>query len=186
MGTLLAIFEPDRTNVGTITLRNDGGVQVVLYSALGKAANDDAAAKGNVGANPLHLYGNTPLGLYHVNEIAPSGPDTRKYGDAGVIRLEPVGGQALLAKQNGRTGLLIQGGSPGTTGLLRRTNGCVRMMNGELRHLIAKIRALQENGGFHRPLGSQGKTSARTRHKRHERAGRRRRSTALIGPQGLK
>ena len=48
-----------------------------------------------------------------------------------------------MAKNSGRTGILVHGGSPGTAALLRRTNGCIRMMDSELAFLIQKIRELE-------------------------------------------
>jgi hypothetical protein len=150
MARLRAEFESDRTQVGVIKLFSDAGSLVRFYSALGKAANDDARDHGNPHASPLLLYGNTPNGVYDVLGIVPTGAgtpyaDTSKYGTAGVIKLDPVSGEALLAKQNGRTGILVHGGSPGGTHLLRRTNGCIRMMDAELADLLDQIELLGEN-----------------------------------------
>jgi lipoprotein-anchoring transpeptidase ErfK/SrfK len=60
----------------------------------------------------------------------------RKYGPHGWITLNPVAGQALEAKRNGRFGLLIHGGAPGAGGALRPTFGCLRLTNGDMRGLM--------------------------------------------------
>ena len=149
MATLRAEFEQDRTQVGLIRLFRHSGGLVKFYSALGKAAVDDATDRGNPTCSPISLYGDTPLGRYKIIAISPSGPgtpyDSHRYGDVGVIKLDPIGGDALLAKSVGRTGLLVHGGDPGPHSLLRRTNGCIRMMNSELRDLLDQIDQLGEN-----------------------------------------
>jgi hypothetical protein len=152
MAKLTARFERDRTLVGGIYLYRDSGILEVFYSALGKAAMDDAANNGNAGALPTFPYGDTPTGGYDILSIAPTGPgtaypDIRKYGTAGVIKLDLVSGEAATAKQNGRTGLLVHGGDPGSTSLLRLTNGCIRMMNSDLADLISHINSLKDDTG---------------------------------------
>jgi hypothetical protein len=144
MAKLHAEFEQDRTQVGVIRLFSAIGTEIKFYSALGKAANDTAEINGNKGASSLLKYGDSPTGTYLITAVVPSGAGT-KYGDAGVIKLNPSSGDALLAKQNGRTGLLVHGGDPGGIHLLRRTNGCIRMMNSELADLIDQINQLGEN-----------------------------------------
>ena len=61
--------------------------------------------------------------------------DQNKYENQGVIKLEPKFGNALIAKNNGITGILIHVGSLGPTWQLRRTNGCLRMRIDELHYL---------------------------------------------------
>lgn len=150
MASLLAQFEQDRTQVGVIGLIDGNGATVMSYSALGKAANDTAAANGNPGALPLYPYGDTPTGMYTVGAVVCSGAGTKypshSYGDVGVIPIVPLSGDALTAKNNGRTGLLIHGGDPGNGQLLRRTCGCIRMMNSELADMISKMTDLQIQG----------------------------------------
>jgi hypothetical protein len=150
MAKLHAEFDQDRKQVGVIRLVSAIGTEIKFYSALAKAANDTAKTNGNPDASPLLPYGDTPTGVYAVTAVVPSGPgtaypDVHKYGDVGVIKLNPSSGDALLAKQNGRIGLLIHGGDPGGNHLLRRTNGCIRMMNSELADLIDQINQLGEN-----------------------------------------
>ena len=153
MAKLVVKLEKDRTLVGGIYLYRDSGVMEVFYSALGKAAMDDAATNGNPGALSIYPYGDTPTGIYDVIGIAPTGQGTpyaniHSYGTAGVFKLDPAAGDAAAAKQNGRTGLLVHGGDPGSTSLLRRTNGCIRMMNSELADLISHVHGLELNGDY--------------------------------------
>lgn len=94
-------------------------------------------------------YGDTPLGTYTVPHVLKSGPGTNHpanvYGSAGVIVLDPVSGDAQLAKANGRTGLLIHAGRQVSSPTplpthLKVTNGCVRMLEGDLTALIKAMR----------------------------------------------
>jgi hypothetical protein len=145
MAKLITKFEQDRSLVGGIYLYRGSGALEVLYSALGKADNP--------GALSIYPYGDTPTGGYDILSIAPTGPGTpytsvRSYGTAGVIKLDPVSGEAATAKRNARRGLLVHGGDPGSTSLLRRTNGCIRMMNSELADLISRMRGLELNGEY--------------------------------------
>jgi len=52
--------------VGGIYLYRDSGIHEVFYSALGKAAMDDASNHGSPGALRIYPYGDTPTGTYHI------------------------------------------------------------------------------------------------------------------------
>lgn len=96
---------------------------------LGRADQAAAAKVGNPFRNPLRRNGDTPTGTYRawVGKVLRS---ERSYGPHPVIRLDPIGGDALEAKRNGRAGLLIHGGDPAADGRsLRPTHGCVRVSN---------------------------------------------------------
>ncbi len=144
--TIKVEFTADRTQTGTLRLVNAANATVEgPFRALGKADNATAAANGNPSRNPLRRYGDTPNGAYRVVRLAPSGPGTsypaNSYGTAGLIVLDPQSGDALTAKQNGRTGLLIHGGAAGTGGRLRATHGCIRLSNADMAALVQAIRA---------------------------------------------
>jgi hypothetical protein len=53
--------------------------------------------------------------------------DLHTYGAFPSLLLDPQSGEALIAKQNGREGLMIHGGAPSSTGGLRPTHGCIRL-----------------------------------------------------------
>lgn len=151
MATLKVQLDPDRTKAGAISLINKNGQTVQFLSALGKASKTDAAAHRNPGCSTLLPYGDTPLGGYNVVRIEDTSRFTGKplnsYGNKGRIRIEPVSGEALLAKQNGRSGLLIHGkGADYTVNKLIVTNGCIRMLNSEIEVLIRAMIDLQIAG----------------------------------------
>jgi hypothetical protein len=64
--------------------------------------------------------------------------------------LRPTGGQALTSATNGRVGLLIHGGAPGTGGRLRATHGCIRLSDKDQAGLMAAIAAAGQDARFNR------------------------------------
>jgi hypothetical protein len=150
--TLQVRLPSDRSKTGTLSVIDPvtGGVLFGPIPVLGRAARTAAAGKGNPSADWRKPYGDTPLGEYRIARIVENGAGTTRsheqYGRSGSIVLDPTGGDAALAKANGRTGLLIHAGrqpqSP--TPLpshLKSTNGCLRVLDGDLSGLIAAIRA---------------------------------------------
>jgi len=141
----------DRRNTGTLELVDTAtGLRVFgPVPALGRAARNTAAAHHNPNANSTQPFGDTPLGGYRVPRVLASGAGTSHpaaaYGSAGVVVLDPVSGDAQVAENNGRTGLLIHAGrqiaSPTPLpGHLRPTNGCIRMLEGDLAALVQAMR----------------------------------------------
>jgi hypothetical protein len=118
----------DRRKTGTLELV-DSVTGLRVYGpipALGRAARNVAAQHGNP------------------NGEATSHP-ADVYGSAGVIVLEPTGGQAATAAANGRTGLLIHAGRQTATPTplpshLKPTNGCIRVLEGDLAGLIQAMK----------------------------------------------
>lgn len=146
MSTISVQLTADRTQGGMLTIKDHTGAQVGYgLSVLGKAAIDNAAAHGNRACDPLQLFGDTPTGSYNFLEmtefVAPYN-NAHSYGPYGVIRMDPATGDAYQAKLNGRTGILIHAGDLGPGGTLRRTNGCLRLMNEEYKYLKDQINAL--------------------------------------------
>jgi hypothetical protein len=141
MSRIIVVDLPsDRRKRGLLQLLHGGangltGLQSTLYiHALGKSDNAQAAGAGNPSRNPLLRYGDTPTGLYQ-GELA--GPFTaeRRYGPHNVLRLTPIGGNALLAQRNGRSGIAIHGGDL-REGQLRPTLGCVRVSNEAMADIV--------------------------------------------------
>lgn len=145
----------DRRQAGTLVVRKVGG-QVLLADipVLGRADQGTAERMQNASADPLKPFGNTPLGGYGVTQIISTGPgtpyDAVRYGPNGAIRLEPVSGDALVAKLNGRTGLLIHAGREKANGKLTPTNGCLRVSNSNMRRIIDAIVSASNNAAQNR------------------------------------
>jgi hypothetical protein len=70
----------------------------------------------------------------------------RSHGSSGALVLRPVGGQALAAAANGRTGPLIHSGDPGAGGGLRPTNGCVRLSGADMSALMTALEGASTSG----------------------------------------
>ena len=140
----------DRDKTGTLELIDPITELPIAgpFPVLGRAARDTADKEGNPGADSLKLFGDTPLGSYRIERIQSNGRGTtrpeEKYGAAGSIVMDPVSGDAAKAKANGRTGLLIHAGrqpkspTPLPSHLVS-TNGCLRMLEDDLKDLIKKI-----------------------------------------------
>ena len=146
MHTIEILLPSDRTRSGHLFLRNDLGHQVLGPYAVCGRANDFAASEHeNPARSPLLPYGDTPIGEYRIRGIVPTGGgtayDQRKFGQYGMIVLEPVSGQATIAAWNGRHVLAIHAGTPNRdSALLYATNGSVRMYDEDLRELIEAVR----------------------------------------------
>jgi hypothetical protein len=133
----------ERMSAGRLTFVNDGGGVIAgPFWVLGEADNRSAMAHGNPDRSPLLRYGDTPSGRFDISGFLRPETDPRMvhtYGPNGAIRLEPVGGDAALAAENGRIGLLIHGGDPGPNGGLRPTNGCLRLADSDMLSLMTAI-----------------------------------------------
>jgi hypothetical protein len=143
----------DRSRYGSIrVVADDGATAVGPFAVLGKADERRAAERGNWDCDPAFPYGDTPTGTYIVRGIVESGPGTRyktkAYGDQGVIRLEPVAGDVMMAKLNGRTGVIIQGGQLNEHGGLRPTVGGLRVRNEDLGEIRAAYETLSPQTGI--------------------------------------
>jgi hypothetical protein len=133
----------NRAKCGRLILLDSVGRRAAgPFAACGVADAKAAKAHNNKGRSTLLSYGDTPTGGYRVTGIFKVGTDSYKaksYGNYAAIRLEPTSGEAKLAKDNGRTGLLIHGGDLGPNNRLRPTNGCIRVSNDDIKKLIEEI-----------------------------------------------
>jgi hypothetical protein len=133
----------DRSILGNLQVFDDAGVVVLgPVDCLGQADQGDAHAHNNPTRDTTRQYGNTPTGGYAIAQLVThSGGETdlHTYGSYPSILLDPLSGDALKAKQNGRSGLMIHGGAPGLNGRLRPTHGCVRLSESDQRDLVSIV-----------------------------------------------
>jgi hypothetical protein len=135
----------NRTLPGQFRVMNTAATPVLgPILCLGKADNAAANLQGNATRNPERSFGDTPTGGYAITALVPHHGETdlHTYGPHPSVLLDPQSGQALTAKTNGRTGLMIHGGVPSATGGLRPTHGCVRLSDANQNALIALITTL--------------------------------------------
>ncbi len=125
----------------------DGAREIIVgpYRARGEADNSGAAAHGNVQEDPARAYGDHPSGYYRVNRVADDPQPPRSYGPF-FLGLDPVDGEALQAKRNGRVGLGIHGGDLGPEQILRPTFGCLRVDNQTIIDLAQDVQAELQAG----------------------------------------
>jgi hypothetical protein len=132
---------PERFAEGKAELINDSGEVLLAYRVLGRSDNRRAASVGNPTRDPLRRFGDIPAGEYLARVEPREMLPRRTYGPYRPIRLIPVGGPALEALRNGRSGLLQHSGSPTATGALRPTFGCVRCYDADQLALLALLDA---------------------------------------------
>ena len=126
---LVSFLPGNRLVAGSLTVTDDTGAIVFgPVPVRGKADGQIAAAHGNPGRDPERIDGDHPTGRYRVVRVEKDKPPAHSYGPCFLL-LDPVGGDALIAKQNGRSGLAIHGGDPAPDGSLRATEGCLRVSN---------------------------------------------------------
>lgn len=124
----------DRTKLGTLSCGD------FSCACLGKSDNLTAKKNGNPGRDPLKQFGDTPLGTYTVS-IGPVAWPVTAYGIHPVLRIDPTGGDALVAESEGkRSGLLIHGGALNHHGQLRPTFGCIRVRNEHQKELVSRVK----------------------------------------------
>ncbi len=133
-----------RSRCGSITLaREDGQILLDSRPAAGLASSGLAAKNCNETRDPVLPYGHAPTGTFRLAGIYASGEGTRLparyYGPHGIIALNAVTGQALLAAGAGRGDLVIHGGPAGPNDSLRSTAGSIRVANADMLSLISLI-----------------------------------------------
>ncbi len=140
MPKLVVTLPDDRTKTGTLSLVDDEGNNLAgPFNALGMSDPSAAAANGNPNRTSTRYMGDFPNGTYSVAGVERMGRDSdslHSYGPNQVLELQPTGGDALTARHNGRSGILIHGGDPSATGGLRPTHGCLRLSNDDMASLL--------------------------------------------------
>lgn len=121
----------DRTRTGTVVIEDGGVVVAGPFVCYGKADNQEAAKHGNPDRDPTQPNGDHPTGSYQIAAIQHDKEPAHSYGPVFFL-LEPTGGDALIAKKNGRAGLAAHGGDQRADGSLRPTFGCLRMRNEDI------------------------------------------------------
>jgi hypothetical protein len=138
---ILVTLQTNRSLPGTLRLLGADGRVIVQGICLGKADGAAAAKAGNPVRNPVRPVGDTPTGEYAGRLLGWVPPPARSYGTVEPIVLDPMSGQALEAKQNGRKGLWIHGGDLTAGGFLRPTYGCIRVTPATHSSIVKAMRA---------------------------------------------
>ncbi len=125
----------DRNIPGVLRIVDERAVTAFSCPCLGKADNARARAEGNPTRDPLRRFGDTPLGLWRAR-IGRKMADTRTYGVHRVVTLQGLGGDALRACQNGRSGIWLHGGVLNMRRLLRPTFGCLRVADDHMAAIL--------------------------------------------------
>ncbi|WP_151737702.1 L,D-transpeptidase ['Paenibacillus yunnanensis' Narsing Rao et al. 2020] len=139
----------NRDNKGSLKMYDGSGALVFgPVEALGRGTN--MASNGYDHTNWIEENSDTPTGVYAASVIDPGTP-TSSYGSYQRVAMDPTSGNALLAENNGRFGIMIHGGdaSKETNASwypLRPTYGCVRISNSNQNALINKIAAVGGSG----------------------------------------
>ncbi len=124
----------NRAEYGRLVIEDEGKILAGPFPCLGKGGRSKQAKSGN-----WKLKGNdTPTGEY-IGEIKLWRP-AEAFGPNPVIALDPIGGNALVAKELGRSGLAIHGGRD--QNVLWSTEGCVRVFDRHQAIIIAKLQQL--------------------------------------------
>jgi hypothetical protein len=134
----------DRTQLGTLIVKDKFNNSVLSTYCLGLSDEAFAASFNNVDKNPLKLGGNTPYGSYKcVIELFknPTEQDIHSYGPNGLIHLNALSGDAIIACSplnkntglGGRSGICLHGGVLNGAytqwKFLRPTHGCIRILD---------------------------------------------------------
>lgn len=148
---LIALLPIDRALEGTIRLLAEDNTELGRWPCRGKADSTKAMQNHNPRRDPALPYGDTPSGEYLPAKVAHLDPPHETLGGL-IIPLEGCAGDALMAHQNGRTGLAIHA-NRGNDRLVA-THGCLRMYDRDLARLAelldtskASIEILDLGGG---------------------------------------
>jgi hypothetical protein len=126
----------DRTIPGTLGVYRGIARIAGPFRCLAKSDNLAAAQAGNPTRDPLKRMGDAPLGRSSLTLCAPGLP-LRSYGPGKRYLLTGTTGDALTARKNGRTGIMIHGGVLTIGGALRPTHGCVRVDDSTITAIVS-------------------------------------------------
>lgn len=134
---ILVKLHENRDIQGILTLEYDNGMRSGPYAVLGRGEPQyhSDTSKENC---------DTPYGLYSMRWIDPR-PE-KGYGPYKRILLDPIGGDALFAKNKGRKDLMIHGGPPSNKTYLVNwgsplniTYGCLRVSDSDMLTIYTNI-----------------------------------------------
>lgn len=116
--------------------------------ALGRGTNKKT--NGNDHTDWIKEDADTPTGVYAATVVG-AGTPTSTYGSYKRVSMDPTSGNALKAKQNGRSGIMIHGGNLTTNRNatwypLNPTYGCIRISNSDQKKLIDTIASAGGSG----------------------------------------
>ncbi|WP_019913881.1 L,D-transpeptidase family protein [Paenibacillus sp. HW567] len=138
---IMIALKTDRKQFGSLKMYNDSGA--LVFGPKQCLARSEFNTAWNV------INGCTPTGVYTATIEGPMSPTTdniRSYGKQKYVVMDPVSGDALTAKQMGRSGLWIHGGAAADPGAinypLRPTHGCVRLSEDDQASLIYVLSTL--------------------------------------------
>jgi len=132
----------NREHEGQFWVEAEGRTLLGPWRCRGEADNQNAARANNVIEDPTRVGGDHPAGTYRLVKAVSFHPtDTAHFPTFGpwFFLLDPLDGEALVAKQQGRTGLGLHGGAPGPGDMLRATYGCLRLFNDGVLRLAGLI-----------------------------------------------
>lgn len=120
------VLSRDRNKLGTLELfHKEKFCLFGPFPIIARSGNNIAQENNNQSRNSLYRYGDTPTGVYHAilkPSYAVSETHNKSYGKVfnshnkliygreELIQLIPISGNALLARDNGRSGYYIQSG----------------------------------------------------------------------------
>ena len=130
----------DRNGLATATLRD--GSKVLMSDFAAASATPSVAAKhGNGSCSPKRPWGHPPAGAYLLRGHARNtGAPRAEYGDdlfLFTVWFDSVDDETVSAMRNGRNHMLVYGGEPDAGGLMRRTQGGIRL-SGKMIEAIGK------------------------------------------------
>lgn len=137
---IISFLTKDRFEAGVVFIQNGAGDILGPWRARGEADNTNAKSHDNEREDPTQPYGDHPTGLYRIDTV--TNVEEAKLDTYGkfFIKLDPLNGEALKAKEQGRTGLGIHAGKLHEDHRLRETFGCLRIDADTLEYFVDRIR----------------------------------------------
>lgn len=142
------ILPVNRRETGNLeVLDAEGAVAWGPAEVLGMTEHGFASDHGNPTRSTLFPFGDIPLGWYrarlscppHLPHLKPTRTLRHEYGSAGWLTLEPVNGDALLARERGAYGFTIVGGEMNHERKLRPTLCGLRLAEWDMSALRGEI-----------------------------------------------
>lgn len=130
IGHLKITLHEDRRQPGELALYAPGGLALGAQPLFRCSCTGRSAGHAtNPTRDPLKFRGHTPTGDYAVTFVTALARPSTGIGSLW-IGLDPIGGQAQLAENAGRTGLGIHGGRGDQ--VYKMTHGCIRLLDKDM------------------------------------------------------